>query len=117
MEEPEEHSIARYLGGLNFEIASVVNLQTYCSLNDVKKLALNLERQSKARSTMGRFGSRRDIQGVLILRLPILQRALLNRKLRMRGNNHKLFLLMHNKGGVLRAKDLGILLQSVPIGV
>ena len=28
LEEPEEHSIARYLGGLNFEIASVVNLQT-----------------------------------------------------------------------------------------
>ena len=35
LEEPEEHSIARYLGGLNFEIASVVNLLTYCFLNDV----------------------------------------------------------------------------------
>ena len=29
LEEPDEHSIARYLGELNFDIASVLNLQTY----------------------------------------------------------------------------------------
>ena len=55
LEEPDEHSIARYLGGLNFKIASVVNLQTYYSLNDVMKLALKVERQIK---TISRFGAR-----------------------------------------------------------
>ena len=58
LEEPDEHSIARYLGGLNFKIASVVNLQTYYSLNDVMKLALKVERQIKVKSTMSRFGAK-----------------------------------------------------------
>ena len=53
LEEPKEHSIDRYFGGLNFEIDSVVNLQTYCSLNDVMKLALKVERQIKTRRYYG----------------------------------------------------------------
>ena len=42
----------------------MVNLKTYRSLNDVIKLAFKVERQNKARNTMGRFGAKRDIQGV-----------------------------------------------------
>ncbi|KAK6925324.1 Retrotransposon gag domain [Dillenia turbinata] len=38
--EPEEHTIARYLGGLNEEIGNVVLLQPYYSFKDVKKLAV-----------------------------------------------------------------------------
>ena len=42
--EPEEQTIARYLGGLNYEIAKVVQLQPYWSLNSVSKLALKVEK-------------------------------------------------------------------------
>ena len=59
LEEPEEHSLARYLGGLNFEITSVINLQTCCSLNDVMKLELKVERKIKTRSIMGRHGAKK----------------------------------------------------------
>ena len=45
--EPKEQTIARYLGGLKYEIAKVVQLQLYCSLNDVSKLALKVEKQQK----------------------------------------------------------------------
>ena len=45
--EPEEQTIARYLGGLKYEIAKVVQLQPYWSLNDVSKLALKVEKQQK----------------------------------------------------------------------
>ncbi|WRX27058.1 hypothetical protein QQP08_019545 [Theobroma cacao] len=41
--EPEEQTVARYLGGLNVEIADVVQLQPYWNLNDVIRLALKCE--------------------------------------------------------------------------
>ena len=48
-EEPKEHTIARYLNGLKYKIANVVNLQPLFSLHDVMKLALNVEKQNKAK--------------------------------------------------------------------
>lgn len=41
----EEQTIARYLGGLKYKIAKVVQLQSYWSLNDMSKLALKVENQ------------------------------------------------------------------------
>ena len=43
-EEPEEHTIVRYLDRLNYEITNVINLQPYFSLHDVMKLALKVEK-------------------------------------------------------------------------
>ena len=43
--EPKERTIARYLGGLKYEIAKVVQLQPCWSLNDVSKLALKVKKQ------------------------------------------------------------------------
>ncbi|EOX92171.1 Gag-pol polyprotein-like protein [Theobroma cacao] len=40
VQEPEEQTVARYLGGLNVEIADIVQLQPYWNLNDVIRLAL-----------------------------------------------------------------------------
>ena len=54
--EPEEQTIARYLGGLKYEIAKVVQLQPYWSLNDVSKLALKVEKQQKFEKSF-RYGS------------------------------------------------------------
>lgn len=45
--EPEERTIARYLGGLKKEISDVIKLQPYWTFNDVRKLALNVEQQKK----------------------------------------------------------------------
>ncbi|KAK0577396.1 hypothetical protein LWI29_032473 [Acer saccharum] len=45
--KPEEQSMVRYLGGLNYEISNVVQLQPYWSLNDVCKLVLKVEKQQK----------------------------------------------------------------------
>jgi hypothetical protein len=44
--EPEEQMVARYLGGLRYEISNVVQLQPYWTYNDVCKLALKVEKQS-----------------------------------------------------------------------
>ena len=43
--EPEEQTIARYLGGLRSEIANVVQLQPYWTYNDVFELAIKVELQ------------------------------------------------------------------------
>ena len=43
LDEPEEQTIARYLGGLRTEIANTVQLQQYWSFNDVVKLSLKVE--------------------------------------------------------------------------
>ena len=60
-EESEEHSIARYLRWLKYEISNVVSLQPYYSLHDVMKLALKVERQIKARGTASsRYGDKSD---------------------------------------------------------
>ncbi|CAL9078812.1 unnamed protein product [Musa textilis] len=55
--KPEEQTITRYLGGLKFEIAKVVQLQPYWSLNDVSKLALKVEKQQKFEKS-SRYGSK-----------------------------------------------------------
>jgi hypothetical protein len=44
---PEEQMIARYRGGLRFEIGNVVQLQPYWTCNDVCKLAFKVEKQLK----------------------------------------------------------------------
>ncbi|KAL3503518.1 hypothetical protein ACH5RR_037967 [Cinchona calisaya] len=45
--EPEEQTIARYLGGLRIKICNVVQLQPYWTFHDVCKLALKIEKQLK----------------------------------------------------------------------
>ncbi|KAK4489910.1 hypothetical protein RD792_000558 [Penstemon davidsonii] len=45
--EPEEQTIARYLGGLRTEIRNVIQLQPYWTYNDVFKLAIKVEKQLK----------------------------------------------------------------------
>ncbi|KAK6933370.1 Zinc finger, CCHC-type [Dillenia turbinata] len=45
--EPEEQTIARYLGGLKEEIGNIVRLQPYYLFNDVRKLAVIVEKQQK----------------------------------------------------------------------
>ncbi|KAH9763891.1 hypothetical protein KPL70_001325 [Citrus sinensis] len=45
--EAEEHTIARYLGGLKPEIGNVVQLQPYWTYSDVCRLALKVEKQQK----------------------------------------------------------------------
>ncbi|XVF64334.1 hypothetical protein PTKIN_Ptkin09bG0161100 [Pterospermum kingtungense] len=59
-EEPEEHTIVRYLSGLKYDISNMVSLQPYWSLHDVMKLALKVETQLKAKGAAGRFGFRGD---------------------------------------------------------
>ena len=45
--EAEEHTIARYLGGLKPEIGNVVQLQSYWTYRDGCRLALKVEKQQK----------------------------------------------------------------------
>ena len=47
LREPQEQTIARFLGGLNKEIADTVELQSYVFLDDVIKLAVKVEKQRK----------------------------------------------------------------------
>ncbi|KAJ8631268.1 hypothetical protein MRB53_024591 [Persea americana] len=51
--EPEEQTIARYLGGLKEEVADVVQLQPYWSFNDARKLALKVEKQQNEAKKRG----------------------------------------------------------------
>ena len=61
-EEPEEHTIARYLSGLKYEIANMVNLQPFFSLHDVMKLVLKVEKQNKAKEAIsGKHGVKIEI--------------------------------------------------------
>lgn len=41
--EPEEQTIARYIGGLRHSIADVICLQPFWNFNDVRKLAVTIE--------------------------------------------------------------------------
>jgi len=43
----KEQTIARFLGGLRQDIANMVDLQPYCSFEDVCKLAIKVEQQGK----------------------------------------------------------------------
>jgi len=45
IQEPEEQTVARYLGRLSEEIANVVQLQPFWTLNDVIRLALKVKKQ------------------------------------------------------------------------
>ena len=45
--EPQEQTIARFLGGLRKDITNVVELQPYIFLEEVIKLATQVERQQK----------------------------------------------------------------------
>ncbi|KAJ0936396.1 putative transcription factor interactor and regulator CCHC(Zn) family [Helianthus annuus] len=58
-DEEDEQVIARFLGGLRTEISDVVHLQPYWTLNDVYKLAHQVEKQLKAKpkTTPTRFSS------------------------------------------------------------
>ncbi|KAK6921603.1 Retrotransposon gag domain [Dillenia turbinata] len=44
--EPEEETIAHYLGGLNEEIGNAIRLPPYYSFNDVRKLPFHLQNPS-----------------------------------------------------------------------
>ena len=56
--EQEEQTIARFLGGLRYDICNVVQLQPYWTYNDVCKVALKVEKQQKESSRGGfRFPS------------------------------------------------------------
>ncbi|PWA72114.1 hypothetical protein CTI12_AA275430 [Artemisia annua] len=55
--EPEEQTIARYLGGLRPEISNVVQLQPYWTYSDVCKLAVKVEKQQKEARNSRKDGS------------------------------------------------------------
>ena len=55
--EPEEQTIARFLGGLKEEISDVVNLQPFWTYQDVCKLALKVEKQQKPKGRNNRFSN------------------------------------------------------------
>ena len=55
--EPEEQTIARFLGGLKEEISDVVNLQPFWTYQDVCKLALKVEKQQKTKGRNNRFSN------------------------------------------------------------
>ena len=50
--EVKEQTIARFIGGLNQDIAHMVELQPYCTFEDVCKLAIKVEKQKKAMKPM-----------------------------------------------------------------
>ena len=45
IKEPEEQTIARFLGGLKRELADAIRLQPFWTFNDVRKLAITIEQQ------------------------------------------------------------------------
>ena len=51
LQEAQEQTIARFISGLNKEIANLVDLQPYVSLEDVIKLAMKIERQQSRGTT------------------------------------------------------------------
>ena len=55
VEEDQEATMARFLAGLNREIANIVELQHYVELEDMVHKAMEIERQLKRRSS-SRFG-------------------------------------------------------------
>ena len=51
LREAEEQSIARYLAGMRFDIARIIYMQPYNTLQDVIKLAFKVETLNKYRSS------------------------------------------------------------------
>ncbi|XP_052172190.1 uncharacterized protein LOC127788118 [Diospyros lotus] len=51
LQELQEQTIARFIGGLNREIANIVELQPFVFLEDIIKLAIKVERQLKRNPT------------------------------------------------------------------
>ncbi|XP_039059944.1 uncharacterized protein LOC120203854 [Hibiscus syriacus] len=51
MEEDKEATMARFLAGLNFEIANVVELQHYVELDDMVHMTIKIERQQRRKSS------------------------------------------------------------------
>lgn len=49
--EPEEQTIARFLGGLRKELTEAIRLQPYWTFNDVRKLAITIEQQRTKNSS------------------------------------------------------------------
>ena len=49
IQEPEEQTIIRYLGGLDPKYSNVVELQSYAFFDDVCVLAHKVEQQKKAK--------------------------------------------------------------------
>jgi len=60
IQEKEEQTIARYLGGLNTDIAHLVQLQQYWSLDEVIRLAIRVEKQLPKKSSYQSFSSTRN---------------------------------------------------------
>lgn len=60
IQEKEEQTIARYLGGLNTDIAHPVQLQQYWSLDKVIRLAIRVEKQLPKKSSYQPFSSTRN---------------------------------------------------------
>ena len=65
----EEQSIARYIEGLRYDIANMLQLQTYLSMNDVCKLALKIDKQLKEAKGNRYMGLKMVTQEVGILDL------------------------------------------------
>lgn len=51
LQEPQEHTIARFLEGLNREITNTVELQPFVFLDNIIKLVIKVERQLKCNPT------------------------------------------------------------------
>ena len=51
VEEDREAIMARFLNGLNWDIANVVELQHYVELEDMVHMAIKVERQLKRKGT------------------------------------------------------------------
>jgi len=60
IQEKEEQTIARYLGGLNTDIAHLVQLQQYWSLDEVIRLAIRVEKQLPKKTSYQPFSSTRN---------------------------------------------------------
>ncbi|KAF7835788.1 Transposon Ty3-I Gag-Pol polyprotein [Senna tora] len=56
-EEDPEVTMSRFLGGLNREIADVVELQNYVEMEELVKLAMKVEKQQKQRNSARSFSS------------------------------------------------------------
>ena len=55
--EDREATMARFLQGLNRDIANIVELQHYVEVEEMVHMAMKVERQLKRRGTMSRYGS------------------------------------------------------------